>query len=59
MTIAERGEARAQGALANFIDAMHNEVSRRDPEYRRAFWTELQRGFANEAETDYSALKEG
>lgn len=43
MSEAERGDARAQGALAFFLEAMGREmdVKQRSPEYREQFFRSL------------------
>mgnify|MGYP006899528958 FL=1 len=38
----EKGEARAQGALASFLAEMVTKIRDRPLEYRRAFWREMQ-----------------
>ena len=44
MSEAQRGDARAQGALANFIAGMKLEMTggfNRSPEYQEQFWNSL------------------
>lgn len=43
MTDEDKGTVRAQGALANFLADMVNEVNQKSPDYRRGFWREMSR----------------
>jgi hypothetical protein len=45
----ERGDARAQGAFANWIMGLRNELAARDrsPEYVKQFWETLSAEMAN------------
>ena len=47
----ERGDARAQGALANFLLAMRNELNGfdRSDEYKAQFWATLRAEMLNYA----------
>lgn len=49
MSEIERGDARAQGAFANFMLAMRNEMANmgRSEEYQAQFWKSLNQEIAN------------
>ena len=49
MSDVERGDARAQGAFANFLQGMRNELNGfdRSDEYKAQFWATLRAEMAN------------